>query len=150
MTITFPNQRCIEDVEEGAALPPLVRTPTRVGVFLYGVAYWTSHRIHYDKEWAQHEGYDDVLVTAGLMGPYLTQMLNAWAGSPWCIRRLSTTNRGYVHPGQRLTATGIVRKVTRDDQGGLVECDVWLQRDDGSQPVVGSTVVWLPSRDRAA
>jgi hydroxyacyl-ACP dehydratase HTD2-like protein with hotdog domain len=39
-------------------------------MFLFGVAYWTSHRIHYDPEWARAEGFGDLLVTANLLSAY--------------------------------------------------------------------------------
>ncbi len=139
------KQIYIEDVKTGTTIPPLTRTHTAVSVFLFGVAYWTAHRIHYDKEWARSEGYDDVLVTAPLLLSLVTRMLNSWTGHPFAIRKLSTMSRAYAYPGQKLTARGVVRQVTQDT--GLVECDVYIERDDGSQPVVGSAVVHLPSRE---
>jgi len=139
------QQLYIEDVRSGTPIPPLTRTHTAVSVFLVGVAYWTAHRIHYDKEWARSEGYDDVLVTAPLLLSLVTRMLNRWTGHPFAIRKLASTSRAYVYPGQKLTARGVVREVAPET--GLVECDVYIERDDGTQPVVGSAVVHLPARE---
>ncbi|MDT7773487.1 MAG: hypothetical protein QOC67_2411 [Pseudonocardiales bacterium] len=47
-------------------------------MFLFGVAYWTSHRIHYDPEWARAEGFGDLLVTANLLSAYSVEGVAGW------------------------------------------------------------------------
>ena len=64
-----------ETTSLGQEIGPLVKTPTQITLFLFGVAMWTSHRIHYDRDHALSEGYRDVLVTAPLMVAYIEQML---------------------------------------------------------------------------
>ena len=136
----------VEDVTVGEELPPVVKRPTRVSIFMFGVAYWTAHRIHWDKDWAQSEGYPDVLVTAPLATSYMSQMLVNWAGDPGCVRMLSTTYRALMHPGDTLTARGIIRKTSRDNGENLVEVDVYLENQDGVKPIVGNAVLSLPSK----
>ena len=72
--------RAASDVSLGDEIPSLTFMPTNVSIFLFGVAYWAPHRVHYDKEWAQSEGYDNVLVTAPLITSYLVRMLTDWGG----------------------------------------------------------------------
>lgn len=135
----------IDDVSEGMAIPSHARTFTRVSVFMFGVAYFTAHRIHYDRQWAEYEGYDDILVTAPLLNGMLVKMINQWTGNPWGIRKLSLQSRGFVHPEQPVTAYGLVRTV--DSDSGLAECDIFVERDsDGNKSVVGTATVHLPSR----
>jgi hypothetical protein len=43
-----PERTAVGEVAPGDALPVLHRTATRLTLFLFGVAYWTSNRIHYD------------------------------------------------------------------------------------------------------
>ena len=139
-------QPYFEDVTPGTELPPLVKRPTNVSVFLYGVALWTAHRIHYDADHARSEGYPNVLVTGGIMGAYLVQMLVSWAGLPTSLRKLSLSYRALAHPGDTLTARGIVRRTYREDGLNLAYCDVFVENQEGARPVVGSAVVSLPSR----
>src|SRR5260370_516339 len=74
------------------ALPGLQRTAARLTLFLFGVGYWTSHRIHYDLDAAQAEGFDDVLVTANLLSAYNVELLTRWTGDPYCLLTLEERN----------------------------------------------------------
>ena len=133
-----------ETTTVGQEIEPFVKTPTRVSVFLFGVAMWTSHRIHYDRDHALSEGYRDVLVTAPIMASYVEQMLVRFAGDPRAIRKLSTRNQAQTHPGERLTARGIVRERWEEDGAGMLRCDIWVEKDDGTKSVAGEAVLRLP------
>ena len=136
----------IEDIEAGAEIPPLVKRATNVSVFLYGVAWWTPHRIHYDKAHAQSEGFDDVIVIGGLMSAYLVKMLTAWAGDPGCLRKISTRNVAPAYAGDELTMKGYVKGKRRDGSGHLVDCDIAVEKQGGHVVISGSAVLRLPSR----
>ena len=90
------------------ALPALHRTPTRLTVFLFGTAYWTSHRIHYDVEAAREEGFGDVLVTANLLSAYNIELLTRWTGDPHCVIELEERNVTPALAGDALTISGTV------------------------------------------
>lgn len=135
-----------EDVEEGTEVPALVKRPTPITLFRYSAVTWNPHRIHYDKDWAQHEGYPDVLVQAHLHGAYLTQMLMDWIGPSGLLRKLSWSNRRFAIPGDTLTCKGrVTRKDVADGQNCL-ECEIWEENQQGEVCVTGSALVALPSR----
>ena len=135
-----------EDVEEGMELPPLVKRPTAVALFRYSAVTWNPHRIHYDKEWAQYEGYPAVLVQAHLHGAYLTQMVMDWIGPGGVLRKLSWSNRRFALPGDALTCKGrVTRKHVANGQH-YVECDIWEENQDGEVCAPGTALVSLPSR----
>ncbi len=69
-----------EDVSAGTAITPLVKHPSTVGLFRFSAMTWNAHRIHYDKAYAQTEGYPDVLVQSHLHGSYLAQAVMDWGG----------------------------------------------------------------------
>lgn len=133
-----------ENVAEGQEIPSLVRRMTNVTNYLYGVALWAPHRIHYDREWARSEGYDDVVIIAGLMSSYLSQMLVRWAGDPGSLRKLELTNRAPAYAGDTVTSRAVVRRKYRDGEETFVECDVEVEKQDGTKVVTGTAVVRLP------
>ena len=110
-----------ETTSLGQEIGPLVKTPTQITLFLFGVSMWTSHRIHYDRDHALSEGYRDVLVTAPLMVAYIEQMLVRFAGDPGAVRKIAARNHAQTHPGERLTARGLVR-------------ERWIRRRRGGSP----------------
>jgi hydroxyacyl-ACP dehydratase HTD2-like protein with hotdog domain len=135
-----------EDVEEGLDLPPLVKQPSAVDLFRYSAATWNPHRIHYDKGWAQYEGYPDVLVQAHLHGAYLTQMVMDWIGPGGTLRRLSWINRRFAVPGDTLTCKGrVTRRYVADGQHH-VECEIWEENQNGDICAPGTALVVLPER----
>jgi hydroxyacyl-ACP dehydratase HTD2-like protein with hotdog domain len=131
-------------VEVGDVLPPLSRTPTRVTLFLFGVAYWTSHRLHYDVESARAEGFDDVVVTANLLSAYNVELLSRWTGEPQCILELEERNVSPAVAGEPLTITG--RVIALGDRHGYrtARCALSIAKDDGTAVVEGTALVLLP------
>jgi hydroxyacyl-ACP dehydratase HTD2-like protein with hotdog domain len=134
-----------EDVAEGMDLPPLVKRPTIVSVFRYSAVTWNSHRIHYDRAWAEHEGYPGVLVQAHLHGAYLTQMVMDWIGPTGFLKKLAWTNRHFAVPGDTLTCKGrVVRKHAAER---LVDCEIWEENQEGRICTPGTAQVLLPARE---
>jgi acyl dehydratase len=108
--------RRFAEVQVGEQLPPETKHITRLTLFLFGVSYFTSHRLHYDSEFARGQGFDDVLVTATLLSGYSAQMLARWAGAD-----------------DALVALGrVTRTEPLDTGGGLVRCELRIDRSDGS------------------
>ncbi|MFQ5879696.1 MAG: acyl dehydratase [Dehalococcoidia bacterium] len=135
-----------EDVEEGTEIPPLVKQPTTIALFRYSAVTWNPHRIHYDKEWAQYEGYPHVLVQAHLHGAYLTQMVMEWIGPTGILRQFSWSNRRYAVPGDTLTCKGrVTEKYVADDQH-FVKCEIWEENQKGEVCAPGTALVVLPAR----
>jgi acyl dehydratase len=78
----------------------------------------------------------------GLRGPvnqgpanlaYVMNMLLAWAGGAGALERIDFRFTEIVTVGDGVTAGGTVTAV----DGDHVECDVWLDRDDGVRAVAG-------------
>ena len=131
------------DVKVGDELPPLTVTPTNVSIFLFGVAFWTPHRVHYDKEWARAEGYDDVLVTGPLMTGYLVRMLTAWSGDALAVKRIALRNHAPAFAGDELTVRGTVSSVVSNDSGGEAVIAVSIIKNRADEVVSGEAAVAL-------
>jgi hydroxyacyl-ACP dehydratase HTD2-like protein with hotdog domain len=130
-------------VSVGDSLGVIERRPTRVGLFLFGVAHWTAHRIHYDTEWARQEGYPDVLVPGPLLSAWQVELVSEWAGSPSALVSMEDRNRTTAHPGELLTVSGEVVAVERDAERTLVTCATRVRSGD-DDVVTGRLVVRLP------
>jgi len=135
--------RSLDTVNVGDELPPLTVTPTNVSVFLFGVAYWTPHRVHYDKEWARSEGYDDVLVTGPLMTGYLVRMLTAWSGDAMAVKRIALRNHAPAFAGDELTVRGTVASLVSNDSGATAVIAVSIVKHGDAEVVSGEAAVAL-------
>jgi hydroxyacyl-ACP dehydratase HTD2-like protein with hotdog domain len=140
---TVPKAAPRRPVSVGDELPVLRRTPTRVTLFLFGVAYWTSHRIHYDLEAARSEGFPDVLVTANLLSAYNVELLTSWTGDPHCV--LSLKER-YITPAfadEELTVTGRVVELADNGNRPTATCALSITKDPGTTVAFGVATVAL-------
>jgi acyl dehydratase len=72
--------RRIGDVKVGDLIPPVVKNASRAQLFLFSAATNNPHRIHYDRAYADSEGYADLLVHGPLQGAWLHQFVSDWAG----------------------------------------------------------------------
>lgn len=65
-----------------AAVPRFVSrdfTPSEVDLFMFCASTWNTHRIHYDREYARSEGYDDLVVPGPLQAARVASMLHEFA-----------------------------------------------------------------------
>ena len=136
------EQRFLEDVKVGDALPPLVKNASRAQLFLFSAATHNPHRIHYDRDYAKVEGHEDILVHGPLQGAWLHQFVQDWAGPRGRVLALAFQNRGRAFPERDLTFHG---RVTAAD-GDVVTLEVWEQDDGGAVLMPGTARVRLPRR----
>jgi hydroxyacyl-ACP dehydratase HTD2-like protein with hotdog domain len=143
MSVDLPRLNGAE-VRPGDQLPVLQRRPTRVTMFLFGVAYWTSHRIHYDVEAARAEGFDDILVTANLLSAYNVELLTSWTGDPFCVLELEERNVAPALAGDGLTVTGRVLDVAEAAGRRTARCALAITKTDATTVLTGEAVIILP------
>ncbi len=136
------NQLFFEDVKVGAAVTPLVKRPTNAQLFRFSAVTWNSHLIHYDKVYAQSEGYPDVLVQSHLHGCFLLQTVMDWAGPRARVTGFRWQNRGIAIPGDVLTCSGKVIKA----ESGVIECELEERNQKGELCAPGWARIELPRR----
>jgi 3-methylfumaryl-CoA hydratase len=130
-------------IKVGDELPELRRTPTRVTLFMFGVAYWTTHRAHYDVEFARSQGFDDVLVTANLLSAYSAELVTSWAGPDSQLRSLEERSLSPAVAGDTVIARGTVTELEQTADGALVWCDIGVFTERGTQVVKGRASVLI-------
>lgn len=136
-----------EDVKGGEEIAPLVKRPTNVQLFRFSAITWNAHRIHYDRPYAESEGYPDVLVQSHLHGCFLSEMVSSWMGPGARLARLRWQNRHFAVPGDVLTCSGRVKDTYISDELGLVECELEELNQDGELCAPGWALVELPRRE---
>lgn len=99
--------------------------------------------IHWDPSEVARRGLGTRLINQGPINlGYITNMLMAWAG-PDCLRHLEARFTANVFDDDSVVAGGVVTAVREEDGERLAECEVWLQRGDGSRAVEGQATVVL-------
>ena len=140
------QQLYYEDVQEGAEIPPLVKHPSNVQLFLFSTVTRNAHRIHYDKDYAISEGHPNVLIHGPLQGAFLVQLVTDWIGKHGTLKRISYQNRARAFLGDTITCKGKVTRKHVQEGEHRVECEVWAERQTGEVCSPGTATVILPTR----
>jgi acyl dehydratase len=97
--------------------------------------------IHWDAGEVARRGLGERTINQGPSNlGYVVNMLMAWAG-PTSLRRLEARFTSNVFEGERVLAGGVVTAVNEEGHELLVDCDVWLDRGDGTRAVAATATV---------
>ncbi len=127
--------RRFEDIQIGDEVTPLVKEIGMARMMAYGAATWDFIRLHYDADYARELGFESPFVDGQMMGGFLTQHVQDWAGPGAFLRKLAFRNRVMAYPGDSLTCHGVVTDVSSTEEGGMVECDLWMENQRGEKVV---------------
>jgi hydroxyacyl-ACP dehydratase HTD2-like protein with hotdog domain len=141
LTKAWPS---IDALRTGDELPIMGKNASRAQLFLYSAASFNPHRIHYDREYAQFEGHNDILVHGPLQGAWLTQYLTDWCGPNGRLLGVAWQNRASAFPECDLEFHGRVTAI--DAATNEVELEVWEQTAAGEMLMPGTARVRLAPR----
>jgi acyl dehydratase len=151
MSCDGSSGRFFEDVSVGDELTPLYKQIDPARMMAYGAATWDFIRVHYDASYVQELGFPGPFVDGQMMGAFLAQHVQDWAGPRAFLRKLGFRNRVMAYPGDALVCLGVVTGLYRegdDDYGlGFAECELWIENQRAERVVEpASALVQLPLR----
>ncbi len=86
-----------------------------------------------------------------MLGAFLAQLVQDWAGPRSRLWKLSFQNRAAVFEGDSVICRGAVRAARRVEGRNLVECDLWIDNQQGVTVVrPASATLLMPSRREEA
>ncbi len=101
--------------------------------------------IHWDPAEVARRGLGQRTINQGPTNlGYVINMLMAWAG-PASLRHIEARFTSNVFSGDHVVAGGTVTGVREAGGERLADCEVWLDRGDGSRAVAATATVALPA-----
>jgi acyl dehydratase len=134
-----------EELQIGAEIPPLSKTPTTRQLVQWAGASGDFHPIHYDLEFARGEGLPGLIVHGLLKYQSLVQMLSDWVGPAGGVRKVTTSYKDMDSPGDTLTCAGAVVGIRIEVGLRIVDCEIWVENQRGERTTTGSAAVWFPA-----
>lgn len=130
----------LSSLQPGDVLPERRRGCDIVQSFFYNAALWNAHRIHYEMQYAkQAEGYAGLVVPGPLLGDWLGQCAEDWAGDAGRVVTLRYSNRLAALVGEPLEIGGAVKAV--DAAAREVELELWVKNAGGEVITPGTARV---------
>jgi acyl dehydratase len=139
------KQLFFEEVEVGTEVPSLARKVSLLNLIKYAAASWEFFLVHIDKEFARKQGFKDVIIPAAYFGASLAKMISDWMGNRGRLKKLSYKVTVMCFVGDTLICKGKVIKKYREAGHNLVDCDIWVENQDGVKMVPASATVSLPA-----
>jgi hydroxyacyl-ACP dehydratase HTD2-like protein with hotdog domain len=133
------TDRTAVTIEVGDTLGPMVKKPSMISLFRFSAATWNAHRLHYDNEFAKQEGAERPLAQAYLLGAYLAQLAQDWAGPSARLVKLSYRARRPVSVDDEVACSGSVS----GKEGQLVDVELRLERG-GEVCMTGTAQLLFP------
>jgi acyl dehydratase len=134
----------LDNIIVGTELPILTKRPTIRQLAMYAGASGDFYEIHYDRDFANARGLNEVIVHGALKSAFLGQLLTDWVGDSGDLVRLNVKYRAMDERDRPLYCTGVVTDKRVSKNGHLVDCSLWIENDLGHQTTLGSATVALP------
>jgi hydroxyacyl-ACP dehydratase HTD2-like protein with hotdog domain len=136
---------------EPAAIAQRDVQPREVDLFMFSAATWLTHRIHFDRDYARTEGFEDLVVHGPLQGAYLAELLSDAAGAQGGeLARLSYRHHRPAYCADRLTLRATLSSVTEQPGGFAVDVDVTIRNAAGQPVTTGQARLRLPDQRAVA
>jgi len=137
-----------EDVEIGRDIPHQVKELlTTRSLVKWAAAVKDFYEIHYDKDFARSTGLPDVIGHGPNKLALLGRMLQEWMGEQGKLHKISCTHKASNFPGETLICKGKIAKKYVKDGRNYVECEIWVENQNGVICAPGSATVSLPSKN---
>ena len=140
-----------EDIEIGDEIGPIERTVTlqQVQAFLAIRSDRSGPTRFTDDAHARSEGLPGAIVPGAVNTALVAQLLTGWSPTV-TLKKLDVSFRQVVRHNTLLEIKGVVTAKHVIDQEPQVECDVFMENEDGAVHVIGQATVVLPVRTTGA
>lgn len=137
-----------DDVEVGQAVPVLEKGPlTTAHLMRWSSAMENWHKIHYDLPFTlEHDKLPGVLINGSLKQQFMMQLLKDWVGPGGWVWKVSFQFRAMNIAGETLQVWGRVTGKRQAGDMGLVDLEIGITNDKGTESTPGKATVALPLR----
>ena len=140
-------QLYFDDVNVGDEITSITKPPiTEVQLVKYAGASGDYNPIHTVHHLAEKAGLGGVIAHGMLSMGFAGEHVTKWIGEEGDLKRLKVRFTSMTRPGDVVTLKGKVTDKKPDGGENLVECDIWIEKEDGAKTIVGDATVALPSK----
>jgi len=130
--------------QEGDKLTAICKEVSRQHISLYAQASGDFNPIHIDREYAENSEFGDNIAHGMMVAASISELMGVNFGHNWGeTGKMKIRFRHPVFPGDVVTTSGFVNKVTQIGEKTLVQCTVSVSRQTGEKVISGDTSVTL-------
>lgn len=131
-----------DNLKAGNDIPPLYKQMTQEMINRWADAVEDYNPLHVDLEYAKKTKFKSTIAPGPLVICYISEMMNDWLGIGWIEggKLLNIKLIAPVKPGDKISIRGRIKEKRVMKNEKIVECDVFVQNQDGVKAVVGTAV----------
>ena len=133
-------------MQKGDSLPQVYRVVDQARIEDYAHASGDFNPIHIDLEFASQSQFGGTIAHGMMVAATISEIMTGAFGSNWAkTGKMKIRFRSPVKPGQTVTATGSVQRVTPDGESSRIVCAVSVTTDNGEVAISGQAEVTVPA-----
>ena len=138
----------LPNLNVGTNLPEIKKAVVQENINLYAEASRDYNPIHIDEEFARKSPLGGTIAHGMLILAYVSQVMTAAFGQSWLVAgKLNVRFKAPVKPGDTITVSGKIRRITESERQTLVDCDVLCRNQDGEAVITGEAKVEVKSQE---
>ena len=129
-------------MQKGDTLPQVEKQVDQTRIEQYAGASGDFNPIHIDHEFATQTQFGGTIAHGMMVAATISEIMTSAFGRDWAQSgKMKIRFRSPVKPGQTVTATGSVQRVTPSGDSSRIVCTVSVVKDDGEVAISGQTEV---------
>ena len=133
-------------MQKGDSLPQVDKVVEQARIEDYAHASGDFNPIHIDQEFASQSQFEGTIAHGMMVAATISEVMTDAFGSNWASTgKMKIRFRSPVKPGQTVTATGRVQRITPVGGSNRIVCAVSVTKDDGEVAISGQTEVTVPA-----
>ena len=129
-------------MQKGDTLPQVEKQVDQTRIEQYASASGDFNPIHIDQKFATQTQFGGTIAHGMMVAATISEIMTSAFGRDWTQSgKMKIRFRSPVKPGQTVTATGSVQRVTPSGDSSRIVCTVSVVKDDGEVAISGQTEV---------
>lgn len=134
-----------DDVQVGQEISSVEQTDSQ-RLVIWAAASGDFYQIHYDDNYAKGNNLPDIIVHGALKGMLVGKLVDEFAGDDGAVVKWGVSYRGMDIARDPITIWGKVTKKYEEGGKALVDLDVGVKKQDGTETTPGTATVALPKK----
>jgi len=136
----------LKDAEAGELLPAIEKEIDQDRINRWAELSEDFNRLHVDEGYARETRFKGTIAHGPMSLAFLNELMMSCFGEGWAVggRLLDVRFVAPIRPGDRIRIGGSIESVTEEQRTQSVDCKLVIEKEDGTQAVVGRGIGRLP------
>jgi len=140
----------LRNVTIGDLLPVIEKAIDQDRILRWATISGDFNRLHVDPEYARQTRFQGTIAHGPMSLAFLNELMMECFDAGWAVggKLLDVRFLAPIRPGERVRIGGTVKGLTKKERKYFVECDLFVEKQDGEKAVVGKAIGQLDAEGK--